>query len=203
MWGNPVGEMMYEGLRYFAGNGTPTGAFTAVFGQGEESQLAGGGLPVATWDNPYTEPPGLLEAVRDGHQRHQPFIRYRSPAWHCVRLVQRRPDRPERRRRIAQQILIGDDRCGTQPYFIGESGGINDGAPTPKDGLEPSATSAACARGADQAGRLLLRERRLSTADHRPEQRQRRAEGQYLRRRARLAAAADRRFPSAAAQRQA
>jgi type IV pilus assembly protein PilY1 len=26
-WGNPIGEMMYEGLRYFAGKATPTAAF--------------------------------------------------------------------------------------------------------------------------------------------------------------------------------
>jgi type IV pilus assembly protein PilY1 len=28
MWGNPVGEMMYETLRYFAGEGSPTSDFT-------------------------------------------------------------------------------------------------------------------------------------------------------------------------------
>ncbi|MFA6054271.1 MAG: PilC/PilY family type IV pilus protein [Thermodesulfovibrionales bacterium] len=28
MWGNPIGEMMYESLRYFAGKGAPTPAFT-------------------------------------------------------------------------------------------------------------------------------------------------------------------------------
>lgn len=28
MWGNPLGEMMYEGLRYFSGAGTPTTAYT-------------------------------------------------------------------------------------------------------------------------------------------------------------------------------
>jgi type IV pilus assembly protein PilY1 len=28
MWGNPIGEMMYESLRYFAGKGAPTAAFT-------------------------------------------------------------------------------------------------------------------------------------------------------------------------------
>jgi len=27
MWGNPIGELMYEGLRYFAGKNTPTSAF--------------------------------------------------------------------------------------------------------------------------------------------------------------------------------
>jgi len=53
MWGNPIGEMMYEGLRYFAGKSAPTSAFSITAGAGEESGLS---LPVATWNsstNPY------------------------------------------------------------------------------------------------------------------------------------------------------
>ena len=48
MWGNPVAEMMYESLRYFAGRGSPTGAFSTTFGQGQEAapgrRPAGAGL---------------------------------------------------------------------------------------------------------------------------------------------------------------
>jgi type IV pilus assembly protein PilY1 len=51
MWGNPIAEMMYESLRYFAGKGAPTGAFSVTANQGEENGL---GLPVAAWDDPYT-----------------------------------------------------------------------------------------------------------------------------------------------------
>jgi len=47
-WGNPVGEMMYEGLRYFAGKSSPTSDF---FTSG--SYDAEVGLSAATWDNPY------------------------------------------------------------------------------------------------------------------------------------------------------
>jgi type IV pilus assembly protein PilY1 len=57
MWGNPVGEMMYETMRYFAGKAAPTPAYSIAFGAGEESQLPGGGLPVKTWDNPYSGRP--------------------------------------------------------------------------------------------------------------------------------------------------
>jgi type IV pilus assembly protein PilY1 len=56
MWGNPIAEMMYESLRYFAGKTGPTSAYSIAFGAGEEANLVGGGLPVATWDsntNPY------------------------------------------------------------------------------------------------------------------------------------------------------
>lgn len=61
MWGNPIGEMMYEGLRYFAGKGSPTPEYAVAFGAGEESQLTGGGLPVATWDNPYSSAPSCAK----------------------------------------------------------------------------------------------------------------------------------------------
>ena len=47
-WGNPVAEIMYEAVRYFAGKGSATTEFagtTTVDGQI--------GLPAATWDNPY------------------------------------------------------------------------------------------------------------------------------------------------------
>lgn len=47
-WGNPIGEMMYETLRYFAGKGTPTGVFNT-----SGSHDAAVGLSAATWDNPY------------------------------------------------------------------------------------------------------------------------------------------------------
>src|SRR5690606_34440322 len=53
MWGNPIAELMYEGLRDFAGKSAATADFATTAGQGDESGL---GLPVATWDantNPY------------------------------------------------------------------------------------------------------------------------------------------------------
>lgn len=51
-WGNPIAEMMYEGLRYFSGAGSPTPEFTYTnSGSNEDYTL---GLPlVAAWDNPY------------------------------------------------------------------------------------------------------------------------------------------------------
>ncbi|MFZ5579045.1 MAG: pilus assembly protein [Pseudomonadota bacterium] len=44
-WGNPIAEMMYETLRYFAGKEKATSEYSAAD--------SGSGLPVATWDNPY------------------------------------------------------------------------------------------------------------------------------------------------------
>lgn len=48
-WGNPVAEMMYEGLRYFSGVKTPTADFVTSGGMDETL-----GLPIATWDDPYS-----------------------------------------------------------------------------------------------------------------------------------------------------
>ncbi len=48
MWGNPIGEIMYESLRYFAGK-SPTPEFTYSSGS-IDSQL---GLPLETWKDPY------------------------------------------------------------------------------------------------------------------------------------------------------
>ena len=61
MWGNPIAEMMYEGIRYFAGKKSATPEYAVAFGAGEESQLTGGGLPVATWDDPYANAPSCAK----------------------------------------------------------------------------------------------------------------------------------------------
>lgn len=48
-WGNPIGEMMYEGVRYFAGKGSATTAYQSTSGT-KDSEV---GLSRATWDDPY------------------------------------------------------------------------------------------------------------------------------------------------------
>lgn len=48
-WGNPIGEMMYESLRYFAGKGSYTPDFYT-----SGSHDAAVGLSPANWDNPYS-----------------------------------------------------------------------------------------------------------------------------------------------------
>ncbi|AUM00876.1 pilus assembly protein [Rhodocyclaceae bacterium] len=47
-WGNPIAEIMYETLRYFAGKKAATSAFATSGGYDADI-----GLPVATWDDPY------------------------------------------------------------------------------------------------------------------------------------------------------
>lgn len=48
-WGNPIGEMMYETMRYFGGKKAPTSAFDTSGGHD-----AAVGLSAATWDDPYS-----------------------------------------------------------------------------------------------------------------------------------------------------
>ena len=48
-WGNPIGEMMYEGVRYFAGKALPTPSFTS--GGAVDAQV---GLSTVAWDDPYS-----------------------------------------------------------------------------------------------------------------------------------------------------
>jgi type IV pilus assembly protein PilY1 len=48
-WGNPIAEIMYEAVRYFAGKGGATTAFA-----GTSTVDAEVGLTSATWDNPYS-----------------------------------------------------------------------------------------------------------------------------------------------------
>jgi type IV pilus assembly protein PilY1 len=53
MWGNPIGEMMFETLRYYAGAAAPTAAYSsggASQGTTEETTL---GLTTETWKDPY------------------------------------------------------------------------------------------------------------------------------------------------------
>ncbi len=53
-WGNPIGEMLYEGVRYFSGKGSATSEFTYGGANGDDKNL---GLPLASWDDPYVTYP--------------------------------------------------------------------------------------------------------------------------------------------------
>lgn len=131
MWGNPIGEMMYESLRYFAGRGSATGAFSTTFGQGEESQLAGGGLPVATWDNPYTSRPVCSKPFATVVSDINPS--YDSDQVPGSVFGAFAGDMPAGLNVATLGQKIWNQEVGASgTYFIGDVGGITDGAPTPK-----------------------------------------------------------------------
>ena len=59
MWGNPVAEMMYEGLRYFAGKAAPLTNFTYAATAGLDDNVLN--LPKPTWNDPYDTADGGYE----------------------------------------------------------------------------------------------------------------------------------------------
>lgn len=131
MWGNPIGEMMYETVRYFAGKGAPTAAFT----YGTDSSLDDNELrlPKPAWIDPYNSTNGFPECA-------QPFM-----------LVLSDPNSNFDSDTIPGsffQSVTGDltgfdaedlaDTISTQEgisgnYYIGQSGSTYDGAPTVKN----------------------------------------------------------------------
>ncbi len=60
-WGNPVAEMMYEGLRYFAGKGSPTSDFIYTEGGSTDASL---GLKLKSW------------GIKKGSSVYQPYDIY-------------------------------------------------------------------------------------------------------------------------------
>jgi type IV pilus assembly protein PilY1 len=60
-WGNPVAEMMYETLRYFAGKGTPTNQFSISASGNTDASL---NLPVASWQRPFEQFPVCSAGVQ-------------------------------------------------------------------------------------------------------------------------------------------
>ena len=134
MWGNPIGEMMYEGLRYFAGKQAPTGLFTSAFGAGEELSLPGGGLPVATWDDPYSSNPRCAKPF-------ETVISDINPSYDTDKLPGTAfgagfvGDLAGLNVKNEGQTIWDNEPGlgGTRKIFIGESGLNNDNAPTAKD----------------------------------------------------------------------
>ncbi len=64
MWGNPIAEMMFEGMRYFAGAAAATARFStggATQGHAEETTM---GLSQDTWKDPYVAAGGFSSCAR-------------------------------------------------------------------------------------------------------------------------------------------
>jgi len=53
-WGNPIGEMLYEAVRYFGGTSNPTGAYAANSTDESTVDRAVGMPSVNSWDDPYS-----------------------------------------------------------------------------------------------------------------------------------------------------
>ncbi|TSE34688.1 pilus assembly protein [Tepidimonas charontis] len=127
-WGNPIGEAMYEAVRYLAGKGTPTLAFmgsTAI-----DTEV---GLGTVAWDDPYSGRPYCSRAnlmvfsdVNISYDSDQlpgvdsnfgPGIPGDLPGFNAA----------------AETNAIGAAEGVVGRRFIGQAGALYDSAPTPKE----------------------------------------------------------------------
>ena len=131
MWGNPIGEMMYEGLRYFAGKGSATSNFT-YSGTTDDSTL---GLPLPSWNNPYDASTGfpgcskpfmmVLSDVNPSFDSDQlPGVDFNFGSGITGDLTGLNVST------LADIISTEENLAGN--YFIGQVGSTYDGAPTSK-----------------------------------------------------------------------
>jgi type IV pilus assembly protein PilY1 len=130
MWGNPVAEMMYEGMRYFAGKAAPTTAFSISDSDTPDSTLS---LPVATWTDPYAANSGnercakpfeiVISDINPSYDTDQvPGSYFASVSGDITGLaVQTEAD-----------TITAHETGFPGLYFIGQSGTTYDGAPSAK-----------------------------------------------------------------------
>jgi len=128
MWGNPIGEMMYEALRYFAGKAAATSGFD-YSGTTDDSTL---GLPKATWKDPYNTTDGfsycskpfmlvLSDIIPNYDSNQVPGTAFGSYAGDVTGL-----DAASLANTISTEEGVGGS------FYIGQSGSTYDGACTPK-----------------------------------------------------------------------
>ncbi|HEU4623250.1 MAG TPA: PilC/PilY family type IV pilus protein [Steroidobacteraceae bacterium] len=133
MWGNPIAEMMYEGIRYFAGKKKATPEYAVAFGQGEESELPGGGLPVATWDDPYANAPSCAKPFETVISDINPS--YDSDKLPGTAFGSFSGDISDLDVAALGQTIWDNEIGGSKKYYIGRSlsdAANDDKAPTPK-----------------------------------------------------------------------
>lgn len=144
MWGNPIGEMMYEALRYFAGAGTPTTRFAtggATQGVSEETTM---GLTTETWRNPYA-PVGsnglgypecavpVMTVISDINPSYDSDLPG-SPFTGAVTAVNDTPPTIAgfNMSTVGQEIWNLEFGAGARNVFIGDANNVADNAPTVK-----------------------------------------------------------------------
>jgi type IV pilus assembly protein PilY1 len=143
VWGNPVAEMMYESLRYFAGKAAPTPAFVTTKGTSFTDIETRLNLPRLdgsagnTWDNPYQNRPVCAKAF-------QTVMTDVNPSYDSDQLPGAYFGLATGSDAIADTLTglnvstlattITTHETGiVGSHFIGQSGADYDGAPTAKD----------------------------------------------------------------------
>ena len=142
MWGNPIAEMMYESLRYFAGAGVATTRFSAggsANGVAEETAM---GMTDGAWSDPYksTAEGGLgfpvcarpyqtvISDINPSYDGNLP-----NNAFGAVATTNDTPASISAFHAADEGAAIWNHEFGgPRSVFIGEVGGVTDGAPTAK-----------------------------------------------------------------------
>ncbi|MBJ6982627.1 PilC/PilY family type IV pilus protein [Luteimonas sp. MC1572] len=137
MWGNPIAEMMFEAVRYFAGATGGTSTFTtggSTEGQAEDTRL---GLSSPTWRDPYRGAPAgggypacsrpvmtVISDINPSYDGDLPGSAFAN--------VAADPSLPGFNAATIGQTIWNEEIGGTRSVFIGEVNGVTDGAPTAK-----------------------------------------------------------------------
>ncbi|HET9034247.1 MAG TPA: PilC/PilY family type IV pilus protein [Dokdonella sp.] len=144
MWGNPLGEMVYESMRYFAGAAAPTTRFSTgdPSGQGANEETAMK-LNKETWKDPYAAAPtggGFLSCSRpfqtlisdinpsyDGDVPGSPFTGAVTTTNDTPTSISSFSLQTE-----GQAMWNAEFGAGSKSVFIGDVNNVTDGAPTAK-----------------------------------------------------------------------
>jgi len=132
-WGNPIAEMMYEGVRYFAGKSAATPDFVANVNDATTPDVLLG-LPLPSWEDPYRTTAGgypscakpiqlVISDVNNSYDTDQlpgsSFDTFSSDL-----------SEPLNVSTLADTIWAGESEASN--IFIGQSGNNNDGTPSAK-----------------------------------------------------------------------
>ncbi len=139
MWGNPIGEMMYETLRYFSGASGPTSAYD--YTTGPDATL---GLPKPSWVAPYSASGGnrascsipAMTIISDINPSYDYKLPGATSSWQENGTAFSNSNDPQSIRNLdvsteTNAIGVAEGLTG-KTVFIGESNGTADNAPTAK-----------------------------------------------------------------------
>ena len=143
MWGNPIAEMMYESLRYFAGAATATTRFASGGSTNGASEETAMGLTTDTWKDPYASTANGGLGYPSCAKPYQTVISDINPSYDgdlpgsafadTVTTVNDTPTSIGGFSASTQGTAIwGHEFAGARNVFIGETPTLNDGAPTAK-----------------------------------------------------------------------
>lgn len=137
MWGNPIAEMMFEAVRYFAGAGAPTAAFAmggSAEGRAEDTHM---GLAAPSWRDPYRPSPNgggypacsrpVMTVISDINPSYDGDLP--GSAWATVAADAALPGFDASA--LGQEIWTAEYGA-SRNVFVGETPDNSDGAPTAK-----------------------------------------------------------------------